>query len=427
MVKPRIGNSELISAVNSRLILEAVRVHQPTFRAAVARHTGLKPATVTVIVNDLIKHHMLEEVEAAATEASAINGTSRWGRPPLMLQVNGNVKRILAVDFEPDRIRVALTNILIEGVIYREQAIDRFAEPKAILPIILSLCEEVLEGVPRSQILGAGVSLPGVIDTAQGLLVSSTNMPRWQNVPIAAKLKQALKVPIHIERSLHLAALYEDWSNPQNHDKTTLILSLRTGVGMGIMHRGNLYVGNMGLDGEIGHTVIDLNGRQCECGSRGCLETFVSASAVTTRAQEMIDVGRGKLIKKQVDAGIPLTPELVYRLAKQGDADSGVIVREIGRYLGIATANLINLLAPHDVVICGSIDTADELLLHAVSAEVDKNVLPRTRENVTLRLARETDRLPLLGAAVLVARQIFALPTLSHNSAALNDDAAVHS
>src|SRR5438552_3282480 len=105
MGKSQIGNSALISTVNSRLVLQAVRVMQPTYRAAVARQTGLKPATVTSIVNELIDDQMLREAALPARNA-------RWGRPPLMLQVNPDVKRILAIDLEPDRIRVALTNIL---------------------------------------------------------------------------------------------------------------------------------------------------------------------------------------------------------------------------------------------------------------------------------------------------------------------------
>src|SRR5437764_3223533 len=106
MSKSQIGNSELISTVNSRLVLQAVRVMQPTYRAAVARQTGLKPATVTSIVNELIHEQMLRE-----TADPAVGNAARWGRPPLMLQVNPDVKRILAIDLEPDRIRVALTNI----------------------------------------------------------------------------------------------------------------------------------------------------------------------------------------------------------------------------------------------------------------------------------------------------------------------------
>ena len=117
-----------------------------------------------------------------------------------MLAVNGNVKRILAIDLEPDRIRVALTNILVEDLIYTEKFIDRFSKPDAILASIFALCDQVLASAKRKELLGVGVSLPGLLDMASGTLISSTNMPQWQNVPVQALLQKRLKAPVQIEQ-----------------------------------------------------------------------------------------------------------------------------------------------------------------------------------------------------------------------------------
>src|SRR5688572_410352 len=197
-----IGNSDLISKVNSRLVLQAVRVTQPTYRAAVARATGLKPATVTYIVEDLLRQDLLQEKAAAPKR-------SRFGRPPMLLQVNREVKRILAIDLEPDRIRVALTDLLINELAHREARIDRFEQPAVICKQIIALCRDVLKGTRRRDVLGVGLSLPGLIDRERGVLISSTNMPKWRNVPIAQILGRSLRVPVEVERSVHLAALYE--------------------------------------------------------------------------------------------------------------------------------------------------------------------------------------------------------------------------
>jgi len=406
----QIGNSELISTVNSRLVLQAVRLMQPTYRAAVARQTGLKAATITTIVTSLIREDMLRETEDPGSTRS------RWGRPPLMLEVNGDAKRILAVDLEPDRIRVALTNILIEEQVYREKPIDRFSKPQVVCREILKLCGEVLQSVDRRRVLGVGVSLPGLIDRERGVLLTSTNMPEWQNVAIGALLRRELGVPARVERSTHLAALYEKWSDPQQQDRTILILSVRTGIGMSLMHCGELFNGNLGFDGEIGHTVVDRDGPACECGSRGCLETYIGSSAICAKAEAEIRQGRCAKLAASVRAGESLRPQLIYRLAAEGDADCIAIVQYIGQYLGIAVANMINLLAPHEVVVCGSIDTAGELVLEAMREEVNRRALPRTRRSVTLRLARQREKLPLLGAAVLIAEDLFQLPRLRHGA-----------
>lgn len=408
MAKSRIGNTQLISTLNNRLILHAVRVMQPTFRAEVARKTGLKPATVTSIVNDLIEQQLLREVPGET------DNSARFGRPPLMLELNSDSRHILAIDLEPDRIRVAITDLIGRILHYQEQGINRFDQPQTVLSQIAALGKSAINTLGKKPLEGIGMSLPGLIDTENGILLSSTNMPRWKNVPVASILEAEFKKPVHVERSIHLAAIYEKWSHPHVQDKTVVMISMRTGIGMSLLQKGQLYAGVSGLSGEIGHNVVDLNGKPCECGSRGCLETFVGAPAIVERAKALMKFGGGKALQAQVDQAQPLTPELIYRLAAEGDAESAEIVRDVGRYMGIAIANIINLLAPDEVVICGAIDLAEELLLTAIREQVNISALPRSREHVVIRAAVEKEKLPLLGAAVLIAQDLFDLPELRH-------------
>ena len=126
MSQSQIGNTALISRLNKRLVLHAVRVMQPTFRAEVARKTGLKPATVTSIVNLLIDQQLLREVPGTTDDGA------RFGRPPLMLEVNCDIKRILAIDLEPDRVRATLTDLRVNILAYHEENIDRFETRKVV-------------------------------------------------------------------------------------------------------------------------------------------------------------------------------------------------------------------------------------------------------------------------------------------------------
>lgn len=415
----QIGNTELISTLNSRLVLQAVRVLQPTFRAEVARKTGLKPATVTSIVNDLIGQRLLREVPGAPASVAPGHDAApppggRFGRPPLLLELNGDARRILAIDLEPDHLRVATTDLLGRILHYAEEPANRFDQPAAVIAQIVRMARVALSTIPKGSLLGIGVSLPGLIDSENGVLLSSTNMPRWKNVPIGSRLERELGATVHVERSMHLAALYEKWRNPQQQNRTVVIVSLRTGVGMSIVHRGQLYAGNSGLSGEIGHTVIDPAGKPCDCGSRGCLETFVSAPAVAERGARLVSDRRSPALATAVQRGEQITPELIYRLARDGDEGCASVVREVGRYLGLAIANLINLLAPDEIVIAGAIDTAEDLLLQSIREQVNASALPRSRENVVIRAASEKEKLPLLGAAVMIAQQMFELPELRH-------------
>lgn len=406
-VKGSIGNYDLVSTVNTRLVLEAVRTLGPTYRAAVARRTNLNPATITGIVNELLENGMLLEL-AADPEVSG------RGRPPQMIQINANAKNILAIDLEPDRIRVALLNLMLEVREYRERRIDRFSKPQRIWQQVQELCQDALNSGGGVPLEGVGVSLPGLIDMENGVLLGSTNMPKMVNVPIREMLEKEFKTPVFLERSMHLASLYEAWARVDGFKGSTMVITHRTGIGMSLMRNGELYLGSRGYDGEIGHTVVDMNGEKCECGGHGCLETFVSASAICKRVEKMLAKGRCKAIRKACDGGAELHPELVFRLAKAGDPDCVEVVREIGRYIGVAVANMINVLAPDEVLICGSIDVADELVLESVSEQIQQRALARIRENVVVRLAAAKELSPLLGAAVLVAKRLFELPKLTH-------------
>ena len=403
-----LGNSTLISEVNLCLMLQSIRATQPTYRSAVARQTGLSRATVTCGVNALLERNVIEEVGAETPVRSQRNG----GRPPRMLRVNAQAKQILALDVEPDCLRVALTDMLAHPIDVREQPSDRRETGRKLCQRLLDLSRSVLAAHGSPNLLGVGISLPGLIDREAGIAISSTNMPRWRNVPLRHLVEQAFGAPVYLDRSMNLAAQHELWLHPELESCRVVLLSLRTGIGLSLMDRGQIYRGRQDFSGEIGHTVIDLNGPVCECGSQGCLECFVSTQAIEERGHLLLAREPSGALAQVVRQDPPLRPQLIYRLAKAGDAPCEGIVRDIARYIGLAAANAINLLAPDQVLIAGSIDTADTVILDEVRSQIARQVLPRLRKGLRLGLASAKERAPLLGAAAMVARQVFDMPRL---------------
>ena len=241
-----------------------------------------------------------------------------------MIQINGDVKRILAVDLEPDMVRVGIVGLDLELLQYRETLIDRFSPPSKIMPQIYRLCDSMTDD--EKSLDGFGLSLPGLIDRQRGVLVSSTNMPKWKDVAIRDALAEHVGTVPMVEKSVRLAAIHEDWIDRTSYASTKLILSLRTGIGMSLIRDGQLYVGSEGFEGELGHTVVDTGGERCECGNRGCLETFVSTSAICQRIHQKLDEGKCRRVAQAVELGEVLRPELVYRLANEGDEECAEIV-----------------------------------------------------------------------------------------------------
>ena len=403
MYEVRVGNNQNLSVFNRRAVLHAVRLLQPTYRAEVARKTQLKRPTITKIVGELQEKGYLREF--VGNDELESNG----GRPPQLLEINGDIGHILAIDLEPDRIRVAVTNALLGILVYRDRLIDRFSDSSVVLKQIIELCSEALQKQRNTRIQGIGISLPGLIDREKGILLSSTNMPKWKNVYIRDILSERLGLPVKVDRSSYLAALYENWLHPPLKKKNcTLVVTLRTGVGLSMIRDGIIQLGETGYDGEIGHTLIDINGQKCECGSSGCLETFISASAICKQVEKYMSQGRCDLVRRTIDQGEVLTPELVYHLASQGDPDSIEIVDYVGKYLGIAISNMVNLFGADEVIVSGSVDMTDGLILDSIKRTLHSNTLRHLRDNtIVVRLSNAKERAPLLGAAVLVARDIF--------------------
>lgn len=399
-----------MSQVNTKLVLDVVRRSGPISRAELARQTSLPPATVGNIVAELMHDDLLIEVKEGKSDNKNV------GRPARNVALNDQARFVLAIDLEPDKLRIMIVGLTLQIQAYSEYSIDRFASSGAIVSQIIAGCRNLLSANAawEERLVGIGVSLPGEVDTEAGISRGSTNMPNWRDVPILAKLKNAFHKPVQIGRSMHMAALSEKWRRPEIREKNVLFLVLRTGVGMSMLLRGNLYYGASHFDGEIGHTMIDPNGKTCECGKRGCLETFISSHAVKQEAVDLIHAHQAQKLLEMVEGDLDsIRPETVYELAKHGDPDCVKIVRKISRYLGMAAANIVQILNPHEVVICGSIDLAESIIISEIDAVFNETLLPKTRADVSVALSPYKEKAALYGAAALVLDEIFSMPDLT--------------
>jgi len=407
------GNFELMAQVNSKLVLDAVCQAGEISRAELARKTGLQLATVGNTVARLIAGGFLVDEDAGKAPSGGV------GRPSRVVRLNKNSRLILAVDLEPDRLRISLVNLTLEVIAYSEYGLNRFDSSQKILGQIISGCRNLLSANDswRRKLLKLGLSLPGDVDVEMGIARSSTNMPNWHDVSVVRELSSALQVPVKIGKSIHLAALSEKWRRPEIRDRNVLCLVLRTGVGVALLVKGSLYYGASHLDGEIGHTIVDMNGEQCECGKRGCLENFISSKSIRRRAVRAIEAGRaGALLEAAGGDADTITPEMIYELAKNGDGECELIVRDVARYLGLEAANLVQILNPHEVVICGSIDLAEDIIREEINSVFTEVLLPKTRADVKVLLSPYRDRAALLGAAVMILDELFDLPNLTFPS-----------
>ena len=259
-------------------------------------------------------------------------------------------------------------------------------------------------GVKPGDVVRVGASCAGLLDEPNGIVLGSTNMPKWKNVPVRTWLEEIYGVPAHIGRSIHQAAWAEHWFREENGSGKTLVVTLRTGIGFGLVDNGIVYQGRDRFDGELGHTVIDINGPLCACGRRGCLETFISPASLTRRIRDKVENGRAKRLAPLLAAGVEVDPELIYRMAREGDPDCRGIVGDLVYYLGIGIGNLVNVFNPDQVVLCGAIEVVNEDLLTVLRKEIERQCLPQSWKSLEVRLSKHAERSALLGAAVHAAQ-----------------------
>ena len=165
---------------------------------------------------------------------------------------------------------------------------------------------------------GVGIGVPGIIDMDTGMLRESPNLPGWSEFPVRAEIERRLGIPVTLENDANAAALGEKWLGATRNRGSMCMLTLGTGVGGGIVLDGKIWHGMNGMAGELGHINVEPEGNPCNCGSRGCLEQYASATAVVRMAREAVASNLSQ--EWRVPPGEEFNSLHIYQLAKQGDA-----------------------------------------------------------------------------------------------------------
>jgi glucokinase len=252
-------------------------------------------------------------------------------------------------------------------------------------------------GAGAGSIAAAGVDCAGLVDGERGFLHVSPNLAGWENVPLRDIFERALGVPAIVENDANAAA-YGEWARGAGRGMRNFVcLTLGTGVGGGVVIDGALYRGSSGFAGEIGHAVVDAGGPLCACGNRGCLEALIGAKAIVERATGMLAKAGGS---GSVWGASP-TVETLSRAAASGDAVAAAAFGETGRWLGIALANVVHILAPEAIAIGGGVAGAGELILGPARATVRECLMDKAMASVRIVPAELGNRASFIGVSLL--------------------------
>jgi predicted NBD/HSP70 family sugar kinase len=365
-------------------------------RAEIARRLSLSPATVTEVTRDLIDEGLVEAVEQAA---------SRGGRPAVLLGIVPDAGSALGAKVSPDRLALVEVDLHGEVLSHADEAFDAQA-PGAVEALVDRLEDAVRHRARRSatrRLLGVGLGVPGTVDPHTGTVQSP--LLGWAGVPLAAQASERLGVPVLVDNDVNTLAVAERLYDRGREREHFLTLTIGRGVGLGIIVAGDLYRGAHGGAGEFGHVPVQVDGPDCECGLRGCLEALVADPALVALASE---------------AGL-LPPDLPVRegrsrlreLADRGDPTATRIFATAGATLGRAVAGLVNVLSPELIIVSGEGSDAWAHLAAPFRQELDRATFPSLR-GTEVAVDPWDDAKWARGAAALVLRATFAPPIYDH-------------
>ncbi|MBD3108135.1 ROK family glucokinase [Bacillus sp. AGMB 02131] len=257
-------------------------------------------------------------------------------------------------------------------------------------------------GKKKDDLIGIGIGAPGPINPLNGNVFEAVNLG-WKDYPLQEKLSEATQLPVYVENDANIAALGEMWKGAGEGAKDLVCFTLGTGIGGGVIVNGLLVQGVSGAAGEIGHLPVVLhNGYACNCGKTGCLETVASATGIVRLAMEEIEQYPNSLLSKIYKETGALTAKDVADSAREGDEYAKKVMDRVSSYLGLAVANVANVLNPEKIIIGGGVSRAGSILLDYVETYYEKYAFIRVKKSTQLALATLGNDAGVIGAAWLV-------------------------
>ncbi|MDQ1910260.1 ROK family transcriptional regulator [Paenibacillus sp. GD4] len=377
------GDLTLVKRMNKSIVLNHIRFDSPISRARIAELTGLTKATVSSLVAEWIESGLVREIG---------EGASSGGRKPVMLVFDATAGYVVGVDLGTDYVLAVLTD-LNGNVVEESRSKHENESVDAVIGAVKAGIREVAGRVPdcRYGVVGIGIGIPGISDE-EGNVLFAPNLG-WENVPLQQRIEEEFGLPVVIENEANAGAVGEQRFGAAQDSSFLVYVSIGSGIGTGILIKGELFRGSTGFSGELGHVTIEHNGKPCRCGNAGCWELYASEKA-------LVEDARNAIPGVKVDA--------LLQLASDGEPAAIEAFGRLGRYLGIGMVNIINGFNPESIVIGGRLATAEAWLKEPIREVIESRSLPYPRASLKVQFSSLGMRSTVLGVCSLSISRFFA-------------------
>jgi predicted NBD/HSP70 family sugar kinase len=376
----------LLNGRGREAVFALIRRRRQTTRTDVAETCGLSKAQVSDIVAELLAEGLVREV-----------GTQQEGRgrSRIVLELNAMAYLVLGAQLDDDRCVAILADLQA-----RPQAMETVAvhgqRPGDFVQALATAVER-LRSQTTTPIVGLGVGTPGSLDAA-GRVIRVSVPHGWRDIPIADMVETHIGLPTRVANRAKVAVLGEHWHGRAQGVEDVAYVFVGNGIIAGLLVDGKLYFGAGGA-GELGHLTVVPDGPICGCGNRGCLHTFASGSAIVRLAHARAREDAGSLLHTSHGGLVALTLDDVLHAARLDDEAALAAIGVAGVYLGIAIANLVNLVHPRMVVIGGPVGRLGEPAVAVIRREVQRRALADILTDLEIVPTALGDEAGAIGAA----------------------------
>lgn len=275
-----------------------------------------------------------------------------------------------------------------------------------IIRDMASLCEELVKesGAAMSDIKAAGIGSPGTVDNKAGMVVYSNNI-KMEHAPVVSELQKYINIPMNIENDANAAA-YGEYYACARSACSFVFVTLGTGVGGGVIIDGRIYRGFNGAGAELGHTSIVMDGKECTCGKRGCLEGYASVTALIEQTREMMDKCPSSSMHEWVKEHGKISGRTAFECAVKGDEAAIAVKNQYIRYVAEGVSNIVNIFQPQMLVIGGGISKEGDTLLVPIREFVYANDYNKYMPKTEIKIAELYNDAGIIGAAMAAKNNI---------------------
>ena len=275
--------------------------------------------------------------------------------------------------------------------------------PEVVIDKMAQTAKKLLAeaGLSMQDVVAVGIGTPGPAKYSEGIIIKSTNMPTFKNVPICRMLNERLGVPVVFDNDANVACWGEYAVGAGKGVKDMVFFTLGTGIGGGIISSGELVHGCDENGAELGHMIIYPDGRECACGQRGCVEAYASADSTARRAREAIEAGAESSLKQVLDEKGQITSKNVYEHLAAGDKLAKEITDGTAKALAITCINMLHTTEPKRIIFTGGMIAAGDVLLNRIKDFFNEHIWTLKKEMVEICFATLEEDAGIIGAAAL--------------------------